>query len=168
MQCTECRREIDENSKYCPFCGGKVEREIRQADERTESLGNPESSGNLDKNNHAPNEKSVGLISIMSYEWIINILVILSALVGGGLGAIVDMTSDGTGLWMVIFGVIGALVGFLCVLPMKIMAAIAHNVYISTDSVLTIKRQLAEMEKAGMYTAEICTEETYTEEETRR
>lgn len=165
MQCTECRREIDESSKYCPFCGGKVEREIRQADG---GAGGPGSPGNPDKNNHAPNEKSIGLISIMSYEWIMNILVVISAVIGGGIGAIFDMTSGGTGLWMVILGVIGALVGFLCVLPMKIMAAIAHNVYISTDSILTIKRQLAEMEKAGMYTAEICTEETYTEEETRR
>ena len=145
MQCTQCRREIDDNSKYCPFCGGKAVHETRQIEERTEGVG---------KNNAFQNEKSVGMISIMSYEWIINMYVIFTALIGGGIGALFDMTSDGIGLWMIGCGVIGAIVGFLCVLPMKIIAAIAHNVYISTDSILTIKRQLDEMGKKEIHTEE--------------
>lgn len=145
MQCAQCRREIDDNSKYCPFCGGKAEPKIAQINERGE---------NADKKNDAVNEKSVGLASIMSYEWMINILVILSAITGGGIGALFDMASGGTGLWMIIMGVIGALVGFICVLPMKILAAIAHNVYISTDSILAIKRRLEEMGEKEVHTEE--------------
>lgn len=143
MQCAQCRREIDDNSKYCPFCGGKAEPKITQINERGE---------NADKKNDAVNEKSVGLVSIMSYEWIINTLVILSAIAGGGIGALFDMASGGTGLWMIIMGVIGVLVGFICVLPMKIMAAIAHNVYISTDAILAIKRRLEEMGEKEVHT----------------
>lgn len=153
MQCAQCRREIDNNSKYCPFCGGKAE--IRQINER---------DGNTDKKNADGNEKSVGLMSITSYEWLINILVVLSAVVGGGIGILFDTASGSPGIWTIIMGTIGALAGFLCVLPMKIMAAIAHNVYISTDSILAIKRQLEEMGEKGAHTEE----EAHIEEEIER
>lgn len=69
MQCTQCKKELENNSKYCPYCGTKVERTMI-----AESLGKV-------SNVRDDSKKAVGLASIKTYEGIIDIIVVLSTFV---------------------------------------------------------------------------------------
>lgn len=135
MYCAICGKENADGDNYCRYCGGAL-RGGAKAEETKQREPLHEAASQMQRG-----EKSSW---ITGYDEVMNLIVLVYVIIGGGIGYILSGHSGG---YMIVGAAIGAIMGAVKVAVNKLLISIAKNLYIITNNTVVLESYLKEERK---------------------